>query len=478
MLIPSDMNASHSDAMAIVDMQAAFQAQLLKFRASPAFSVKQRLTSLNKLRTILLENAASIQKSISQDFGHRSSAETEMLEIIPVLNAIRHTRRNLTAWMRPEGRPVDIAFQPGRAWIRYEPLGVIGIMAPWNYPLLLTMSPFVDAIAAGNRVMIKPSELTPSFSELLHELVSLNFDPTEVTVITGGPDMARKFSSLPFDHLLFTGSTSVGREVLKAAAEHLTPVTLELGGKSPAIVCPDYPLHKAARSIAFGKFLNGGQTCIAPDYALVPSDRCREFAEMVIAQAKQSYPSIQNNPDYTTTINQRQKTRLLETLAEAKAGGATLISSEITKDVSEIPPTVVLNTPADCSLLKDEIFGPILPIVPYKTMEEAFAFINARPKPLALYCFTNDKDTQKKVLDGASSGGVTINGTLLHIAQDGLPFGGVGSSGMGAYHGRDGFQRFSHARSVYKVGMINVFEQLGPPWGILARRVAGILRRR
>jgi len=478
MSLPTDANYSDADMTALVGMQEAFKAQRLGFRNAPFFTIKRRLEALRKIRALILDNGEPIRKSISEDFGHRSAAETELLEIVPVLNALRHTRRNLGKWMRPETRPVDIAFQPGRAWIRYEPLGVIGILAPWNYPLLLTVVPLINAIAAGNRVMMKPSELTPCFSELLRSLISLHFDPVDVTVITGGPTLARDFTRLPFDHLMFTGSTSVGREVMKAAAENLTPVTLELGGKSPAIVCPDYPIRKAAHSIAFGKFLNSGQTCIAPDYVLVPKDRCQAFAEHVIAAAQRAYPAIQDNPDYSSIITSSHRARLLAALAEAEAGGATFISSDPSPLRSAIAPTVVMDAPADCSLLKDEIFGPILPIISYETLEEAIEFINQKPRPLALYCFTNDKGSQKTVLDKATSGGVTINGTLLHIAQDGLPFGGVGPSGMGAYHGQDGFRRFSHVRSIYKVGMLNAFEYLGPPWGSLANRVTAVLKRR
>ena len=474
----NDLSTRLDDETTQDAMRDLFLTQRLASRTVPTLTIKQRVKSLNTIRALILENGEAIQESICEDFRNRSAAETEMLEIIPVLNAIRHTRRNLGAWMRPEARPVDLTFQPGRAWIRYEPLGVMGIIAPWNYPLLLSLSPLVDAIAAGNRVMIKPSELTPCFSKLLDKLISSHFDATEVTVVTGGLSIAREFARLPFDHLIFTGSTSVGREVMKAAAENLTPVTLELGGKSPAIVCADYSLEKAARSIAFGKFLNAGQTCIAPDYVLVPSNLCREFAEKVITRAQRAYPTIQENPDYSTIINEGHRARLLDALAEAKAGGATLLTTKPESQRAAIAPTVVLGAPAGCSLLQDEIFGPVLPIVSYETLEEAFDFINERPKALALYCFSNDKITQNRVLERVSSGGVTINGTLLHIAQHGLPFGGVGTSGMGAYHGRDGFRRFSHIRSVYKVRMLNVFEQLGPPWGGLAKRVASVLKRR
>jgi coniferyl-aldehyde dehydrogenase len=474
----TDVSTRINDETTLDAIRDLFRAQRLASRSVPTLTIKQRVKSLNTIRAMILGNGEAIKKSICNDFGNRSTTETEMLEMIPVLNAIRHARRNLGAWMRPEARPVDLTFQPGRAWIRFEPLGVIGIIAPWNYPLLLSLSPLIDAIAAGNRVMIKPSELTPCFSKLLDKLISSHFDATEVTVVTGGLSIAREFARLPFDHLIFTGSTSVGREVMKAAAENLTPVTLELGGKSPAIVCADYSLEKAARSIAFGKFLNAGQTCIAPDYVLVPSNLCREFAEKVITRAQRAYPTIQENPDYSTIINEGHRARLLDALAEAKAGGATLLTTKPESQRTAIAPTVVLGAPAGCSLLQDEIFGPILPIVSYETLEEAFDFINERPRALALYCFSNDKITQNRVLERVSSGGVTINGTLLHIAQDELPFGGVGTSGMGAYHGRDGFRRFSHIRSVYKVRMLNVFEQLGPPWGGLAKRVASVLKRR
>src|SRR5271156_2088629 len=278
----TDVSTRINDETTLDAMRDLFRAQRLASRTVPRLTIKQRVKSLNTIRALILENGEAIKKSISNDFGNRSTTETEMLEMIPVLNAIRHARRNLGAWMRPEARPVDLTFQPGRAWIRYEPLGVIGIIAPWNYPLLLSLSPLVDAIAAGNRVMIKPSELTPCFSELLRKLISFHFDSTEVTVVAGGLSIAREFARLPFDHLIFTGSASTGREVMKAAAENLTPVTLELGGKSPAIVCADYSLEKAARSIAFGKFLNAGQTCIAPDYVLVPAAQAGALGELLI----------------------------------------------------------------------------------------------------------------------------------------------------------------------------------------------------
>jgi coniferyl-aldehyde dehydrogenase len=327
--------------------------------------------------------------------------------------------------------------------------------------------------------MLKPSELTPAFSDLLGRLVAERFAPEQVTVIRGGVEVARAFSSLPFDHLLFTGSTAIGREVLRAAAENLTPVTLELGGKSPAIIAADFPLGKAARSIAFGKWLNAGQTCVAPDYVLVPADRAAAFADAVMAEARRGYPSVASD-DYTSVISERHRVRLNAAIEAAEAAGAVVIrhGADPAAGTRKIAPTVVLGAPAAGLLMREEIFGPVLPVVPYEQLDEALAFVNARDRPLALYCFTNDKRVRAKVLDGAISGGVTLNGTLVHAGHDGLPFGGIGASGMGSYHGHDGFRRFSHARAVHEVGAINALERLGPPWGRLAARATRFLLRR
>jgi coniferyl-aldehyde dehydrogenase len=457
-----------------------FDGQRRASRQKTAPTLAQRRQSLDKLRDLVKTNSAAIAAAICADYGARSVVETELLEIVPALNAIRHARRKLSSWMKPRRRPVDLTFQPGRAWIRYEPLGVVGIISPWNYPLMLALSPLVDALSAGNRVMLKPSDLTPAFSALLRDLIAQQFDATEVTVIVGDIDTARQFSSLPFDHLLFTGSTAVGRQVMQAAAANLTPVTLELGGKSPAIVCADYPLAKAARSIAFGKFLNAGQTCIAPDYVLVPAAQAGALGELLMEEVKRSYPTVAANNDYSGVLLARQRERLTRALEEARSAGATIFSHGEPGCLAagKFPPTVVIGAPADGVLLREEIFGPILPVVPYETLDDALAFIAQRERPLALYCFTNDGQSRSRVLDSAVSGGVTLNGTLLHIAQDALPFGGIGPSGTGAYHGRDGFLRFSHARAVYKVGFINVFERLGPPWGRMASLVTQMFTKR
>jgi coniferyl-aldehyde dehydrogenase len=466
--------ADDSEARRIFDLQHAAS------RKGPAAGLELRRDRLERLRSVIAGNEADLAAAISKDFGVRSRTETELLEIVPTLNAIRHARKHLAAWMRPERRRVDPLFQPASARVRHEPLGVIGIISPWNYPLQLALSPLVDALAAGNRAMVKPSELTPAFSELLRRLVAERFDESEVAVVTGGVDVGQAFADLPFDHLLFTGSTAVGRKVYQAAAANLVPVTLELGGKSPTIVCPGYDLAKAARSIAFGKFVNAGQTCIAPDYVLVPEGKERAFADSVIAQVRRSYPAIAGNDDYSGLISERHRRRLADAIEAARAGGATVLSHEDegTRAEGKIGPTLLLGAPESSLFLTEEIFGPVLPVLPYRTLDEAIAFVAERERPLALYCFSNSRRERERVLDGAISGGATLNGTLMHVAQENLPFGGVGASGIGAYHGHEGFRRFSHARAVHRIGFINVFERLGPPWGKMARTLGRRLAKR
>ncbi|MCE5974136.1 coniferyl aldehyde dehydrogenase [Sinirhodobacter sp. WL0062] len=444
---------------------ASLRAASRRDRIPDAETRKRRLSALKRL---VIESRDEIAAAIDADFGGRARAETELMEIVPLLTALRHASRSLRRWMRDERRPVALTFQPSRAWVRHEPLGVIGILSPWNYPLLLALGPLVDALAAGNRALIKPSELSPEFSRLLARLVSAHFQPDEVAVVTGGVEVAQAFAALPFDHLFFTGSTEVGRKVMAAAAPNLTPVTLELGGKSPAIIAPDYPLEKAVRSLLLGKFTNAGQTCIAPDYVLAPAEKAEALAREILASVQRAYPDPQTDAQFTNVITARHRERLVAAIDAARDAGATILQVGGAGQNGKVPPTVVLNAPEGSLLLTEEIFGPVLPIIAYRDLDEALAFINARSRPLALYAFTNDRAARAKILDGAISGGVTLNGTLLHIAQDGLPFGGVGDSGMGAYHGRDGFRRFSHARAVYKPGFLNAFEHMGPPFGRLA----------
>ena len=450
-----------------LDMQ---RAAYLRDGAPPA---DQRLAALRALDRVLRANRDAIAGAISMDFGNRSHAETVLAELVPSLAAIRNARRHLRRWMRPERRRVDISYQPGRAWVEWQPLGCVAIVSPWNYPLLLTVSPLVDALAAGNRVIVKPSELTPRFAALFARLMAEAIDPAQVSVVTGGPEVGQAVCALPLDHLLFTGSTAVGRLVAKAAAETLTPVTLELGGKSPAIVCRDYDVRAAAKTIALGKFFNAGQTCIAPDYALVPHEHVEAFAEAVLETANRMYPQIAGNRDYTAIVSDHHHQRLHALLREAEAGGARLLRSNDAYAERRMGPTVVLDPPVDGALMQEEIFGPILPVLGYRELADATAFVNARPRPLALYPFTKDPAKLKTVMGRTISGGVSVNSALLHCIQDDLPFGGVGPSGQGAYHGRDGFCRFSHARGVYKAGRFSGFEFLAPPYG---RKMALALR--
>jgi coniferyl-aldehyde dehydrogenase len=459
------------------EAELLFQAQKRAFDAAGATGATRRRALLERLEKALLSYRVETARAISEDFGHRSSDETELLELIPSIKAIRHARSHVVAWMRPERRRVALTMQPAKAWVEFQPLGIIGIISPWNYPLFLAASPLADALAAGNRAMIKPSELTPRFSELLKGIITEAFDPTDVAVVTGGTDVAEAFSSLPFDHLLFTGSTSTGRKVMQAAAANLTPVTLELGGKSPVVVCPDYPINKAARAIAFGKFVNAGQTCIAPDYVLAPASRAMELAEAILVEAKRLYPRISDNPDYTSIITDRHYQRLTNAIEEARTAGATVltIAEDTPSNSRKIAPTIVVDPPRESLLMREEIFGPVLPIVSSDSLEDALRVINEKDRPLALYVLTNSEASRRKILSRTISGGVTLNGTILHVAQNDLPFGGVGPSGMGAYHGYDGFKRFSHARAIHKVGFMNGFERLAPPYGRLQKMAVNFL---
>jgi len=458
------------------EIKPVFERQHAASRASPPASLQQRRQHLTQLESMLRTHAAQFIEAIHSDFCGRASTETKLLELFPALSTIAHAKRHLPRWMKPEPRPVEWPFMPGRARVHYQPLGVVGIISPWNYPLLLSLSPLTDALAAGNRVMLKPSELAPEFCDLLRRCIADTFPPDQVCVITGDADTAQEFARLPFDHLLFTGSTAIGREVMRSAAEHLTPVTLELGGKSPAIIAEDYPFAAAARSIVFGKLLNAGQTCIAPDYVLIPQAKADAFGRALLAASEAGYPTLERNNDYSAIIHTRHIERLQHAVDEAREAGAkVLVHRDAAACAGKFPPTVVLNPPRECVLMREEIFGPILPVVGYNTLDEAVDFVNSGPRPLALYLFSRQRPVQLKVLANTHSGGVTLNGTLLHIAQNALPFGGIGPSGMGAYHGRDGFRRLSHARAVFSTPRFNTFERLGPPWGRLSQFVARVL---
>ncbi|MGR3467631.1 MAG: aldehyde dehydrogenase family protein, partial [Shimia sp.] len=415
--------------------------------------------------------------AVSADYGHRPGMETRLYEILPTLTAIRHTRAHVRKWMRPERRGVDLTFLGARNRVRREPFGAVGIVSPWNYPVLLALGPLVCALGAGNRALLKPSELTPRTSQALADMIGETFDEGEVAVIQGGVEVAEAFTALPFDHLVFTGSTKIGRAVAKAAAETLTPVTLELGGKSPLILGPRYKLADAARSTAFAKFLNAGQTCIAPDYALVPEGQERAFADSVLAEATKRYPDPTGGT-FAHMITPRHAERLRKAVAVAEDAGATILRTAPDPGGAMLPPTVVLDCPPDNPLMEEEIFGPVLPVFGYATASAALARIRAHERPLALYVLSGDKAFREDILGGAISGGVTVNGALLHIAQETLPFGGIGPSGQGAYHGIDGFRRLTHARAIHTPPPFNIAERLGPPFGGLTRAILKLTRLR
>lgn len=453
------------ESQALDHLQDLFEAQRRAYAANPMPPAAQRRQWLKALRDVLSNERQALINAISQDFSHRSADETLFAELMPSLQGIHYASKHLKGWMKPSRRAVGIAFQPASAKVIYQPLGVVGVIVPWNYPLYLAVGPLVGALAAGNRVMLKLSESTPATGELLKALLAKIFPEDLVCVVLGEAEVGMAFSTLRFDHLLFTGATSIGRHVMRAAAEHLTPVTLELGGKSPAIVSADVPLKDAAERIAFGKALNAGQTCVAPDYVLVPEDRVDGFVEAYSEAIRGFYPTLTDNPDYTAIINERQLARLNAYAKDATDKGATLIALYDQGQARRMPHSLLLNVSDEMKVMQDEIFGPLLPIVPYRGIDEAFAYINQRPRPLALYYFGYNKTEQNRVLHETHSGGVCLNDTLLQVAQDDLPFGGIGPSGMGHYHGREGFLTFSKAKGVLVKQRLNAAKLIYPPYG-------------
>ena len=456
---PHDASALQSDLHSLLDMQRK------AYAAHPFPPLAQRQQWLKSLRQLLSREREVLIDAISQDFSHRSPDETLFAELMPSLHSLDYTLKHLKRWMRPSSRSVGMTFQPASAKVVYQPLGVVGIIVPWNYPLYLAMGPLIGALAAGNRVMLKLSEFTPATGLLLKDLLGRIFPEDMVAVVLGEADVGVAFSGLAFDHLLFTGSTHVGKLVMRAAAEHLTPVTLELGGKSPAIVSADVPLKDAAQRIAWGKSLNAGQTCIAPDYVLVPQDRIEGFVEAYRQAIHSFYPTLIDNPDYSAIINERQLARLERLQVDATLKGARLIPLYDQGQRRRMPHALILDVNDDMQVMQDEIFGPLLPIVPYTHLEQALAYINARPRPLALYYFGYNKTEQQHVVHNTHSGGVSINETLLHVAIDDLPFGGVGHSGMGHYHGHEGFLTFSKAKGVLIKQRLNSSLMIYPPYG-------------
>ncbi|HOY33689.1 MAG TPA: coniferyl aldehyde dehydrogenase [Piscinibacter sp.] len=459
----------------------AFERQRAAASNQPGPPWAVRAERLRRLQHLLLDNEASIARAIDADFGGRPAIETELAEVWPSLEEIKGALRHGRGWMKPRRAGVGKWFIPARAQVLPQPLGVVGIIVPWNYPLYLAIGPMAAALAAGNRVMVKMSELTPAFSALLQQLCAQAFTPEEVCIVTGGPEVAAEFSTLPFDHLLFTGSTAVGRKVMAAAAANLTPVTLELGGKSPAVITPDYPLAHAVQRILAGKLLNAGQTCIAPDYVLLPRDQLAAFVEAARQEARRGYPAGLADANFCSVVNERHYARLVHELEEAVARGTRsecLFDGAARDDARHrLAPTLLVDPPADCGAMRDEIFGPLLPLVPYDRLEDAISFVNARPHPLALYWFDHDARRVDEALHRLPAGGVTVNDTLLHITQESLPFGGVGASGMGHYHGQWGFDTFSKLKPVFRQSRLNGMALFLPPYRPLMRRLLALMKR-
>jgi coniferyl-aldehyde dehydrogenase len=474
---PEIVTDTRASLMGILERQrAAF------VRRGPP-SLDQRRQNLMKLKKLLRDRQADIIRAINDDFGHRSHHETSLFELVSVTNGIQYLYKHVGRWMRPERRHVGFQFAPAKARIEYQPLGVVGIISPWNYPISLTLMPLATALAAGNRVMIKPSEVTPATTELIRTMLAEIFQQEEVAVVTGDAQVGAAFAGLPFDHLLFTGSTSVGRAVLRAASDNLVPATLELGGKSPVIIDRGASLAMAARRVAYGKLANAGQTCIAPDYVLVPEETVANFVQAYRDAVSQLYPRITSNPDYSSIVSERQHARLLSLLTDARGKGARLVeigaaeSNSPRTHARTLGPVLVLDTTADMKLMTEEIFGPILPIVPYREIKDAVEYVNARPRPLALYFFGRRGPARDLVLQRTTSGGVSINETNLHYAQDDLPFGGVGPGGMGAYHGPEGFKTLSHAKGIFEQSGFNLTDAIRPPFGKLIDRLVKFMLR-
>lgn len=458
-----------TEASATPDLLGILKAmQAAQRKSVPTYD--QRIEALEKLEAVLLQKKDAIADAVSKDFGNRSRHETLVAEVFIVLNNIKYAKAHLAEWMKSETRDVEWTFLPGSAEIVYQPLGVIGIISPWNYPIQLALAPLVGVIAAGNRAMIKPAELTPASSQIMKEILASIYPADYVTVVTGGMEIGEAFSKLPFDHLVFTGSTRVGKAVMRAAAENLVPVTLELGGKSPAILGAGMSVETAAERVMSGKLLNAGQTCIAPDYVLVQESKRDAFVQACREAVAKLYPTLASNPDYTTIINARHYDRLAAYLEDAKGRGANVVelnpaSETLDTATRKMAPALVLDATEEMTVMQDEIFGPILPIVTYKTIDDAIAYVNDHPRPLALYYFGYDERESDKVVEQTISGGVTINETMLHIAQDDLPFGGVGPSGMGHYHAFEGFESFSKKKPIFRQSRINATGFLRPPFG-------------
>ncbi|MES2054917.1 MAG: coniferyl aldehyde dehydrogenase [Pseudomonadota bacterium] len=457
------------------DLKAILAGQRAAFMAELPVSIATRKDRLKRAAAMIGDNAERFCDALSEDFGHRSREQSMLTDIASSIAPINHSIKSLDKWARPERRPVQfpLGLLGAKAWIEYQPKGVIGIIAPWNFPVNLIMSPLAGVLAAGNRAMVKTSEFTPRVAALFEDVVGQYFAAEELAFVSGGPDVGKAFAELPFDHLIFTGATAIGKHILHAAADNLVPVTLELGGKSPVIVGKSADLKQTTERVALGKMLNAGQICLAPDYMLVSPDQEAAVVDGLKAAATAMYPTLLANPDYTAIINDRHFQRLGNLLDDARAKGATVEAVNPagedfgTSNARKMPLHIITGVTDDMAVMQEEIFGPVLPIRRYDGIDDAIDQVNRRDRPLGLYYFGSDGDERRRVLDRTIAGGVTLDDVIFHISMEELPFGGIGPSGMGAYHGRDGFKTFSHAKSVYKQAKLDVAKLAGlkPPYG-------------
>lgn len=445
-------------------------------------SAEKRSQWLDKSIDLLCTHRDALDEAMSEDFGHRSRDQSDFSDILPSIDTLKYAKRHLRKWMRSEKRTPQfpLGVFGAKAAVHFQPKGVVGIVSPWNFPVNLTFGPLAAVLAAGNRAMIKPSEFTPRTSDLMAELIARYFSADEVACVTGEAEVGAAFTRLPFDHIVFTGGTAIAYHVMRAAAENLVPVTLELGGKSPVVVGRSADIEKAAQRIMVGKTLNAGQVCLAPDYVFVPEDKLDRFVEAASSAVADMYPDgLRDNDDYSSVINGRHYERLQFYLEDARAKGADVIEiNPNNEDFSrqehhKMAPNIVVGASDDMAVLQDEIFGPILPVKPYTDVEETVAYVNAKPRPLALYYFGSDARERDYLLNNTTSGGVTVNDVIFHIAQEDLPFGGIGPSGMGAYHGRDGFLEFSHKKAVFEQTRMDLLGFLRPPYGDKFRKQIG-----
>ncbi|MEM1197367.1 MAG: coniferyl aldehyde dehydrogenase [Pseudomonadota bacterium] len=471
----------------MADDQREEQEQLLKlqrdaFTASRPEAMAMRKDRIKRAMALLNEHAESFAKAMSADFGSRSMHQSHMTDIVSTVNAGKHTLKNMDKWAKTQKRPVQfpLGLLGAKAEVRYEPKGVVGILSPWNFPVQLALGPLMQVLGAGNRAMIKPSEFTERTSLLMAELVDEYFTKDEVAVVTGGPEVAAAFSSLPFDHLVFTGSTPTGRLVMQSAAKNLVPVTLELGGKSPVIMGRSADFEKAGERIALGKMMNAGQICLAPDYLYVPEEKEDEAVAGVSNGVASMYPTLLENDDYASVVSDRHFERLQGLVEDARDKGAEVIEvNPAGEDFSnanqrKMPLNILKNVTDDMTVMQEEIFGPVLPVKTYKAVDQAVDYVNEHDRPLGLYYFGESKEERERVLTRTISGGVTTNDVLFHVSMEDLPFGGVGPSGIGSYHAIEGFREFSHARAVYHQPKVDIAKLGGfkPPYGKAAKSAA------